>query len=108
MEYIIIIIVSILVLGVLAYIFELNVKKLKEIGGNKELDELTNAFPENMEICKYENANVATRNCSQITNASLNSPTHPLTNSQLSTRSTCSTRLNTFRVFCVFCSVFCF
>ena len=46
---------------------------------------------ENMEICKYENANVATRNCSQITNASLNSPTRPLTNSQLST---CSTRLN--------------
>lgn len=52
MEYIVIVIVSILFLGALAYIFELNIKKLKQIAENKELNELTNSFPENIEICK--------------------------------------------------------
>lgn len=52
MEYIITIIVSILFLGLLAYICELNIKKLKQIAENKKMDELTNSFPENIEICK--------------------------------------------------------
>jgi len=52
MEYIIIIILSVLFLCVLGYIFELNIKKLKEIAENKELNEITNSFPENIEICK--------------------------------------------------------
>lgn len=52
MEYIIIIILSILFLCILGYIFGVNIKKLKHIAENKELDELTNSFPENMEICK--------------------------------------------------------
>lgn len=52
MEYIIIIILSILFLCVLGYVYGVNIKKLKQIAENKELDELTNSFPENIEICK--------------------------------------------------------
>ena len=51
---------------------------------------------ENMELWKYGNGNVTNancHNCSQITNTNLNSQLLTL-NSQLSTRSTCSTRLN--------------
>ena len=45
MEYIIIILASIAFLAILAFVLELNIKKLKAIGENKELDELTNLFP---------------------------------------------------------------
>lgn len=63
MEYIIIILASIAFLAILAFVLELNIKKLKAIGENKELDELTNSFPENIDICKsilqmLENENV--------------------------------------------------
>ncbi len=58
-----VIIVSFVLLIILGIIFELNVKKIKEIGENKELDNLTKAFPDNIEICnkildKLENKNV--------------------------------------------------
>lgn len=46
-----VIIVSFMLLIILGIIFELNVKKIKEIGENKELDNLTKAFPDNIEIC---------------------------------------------------------
>lgn len=52
MEYMIIILASIAFLAILAFVLELNIKKLKAIGENKELDELTNSFPENIDICK--------------------------------------------------------
>ncbi len=52
MEYIITIIASIAFLVILAFVLELNIKKLKSIGENKELDELTNSFPENIDVCK--------------------------------------------------------
>lgn len=52
MEYIIIILASIAFLAILAFVLELNIKKLKSIGENKELDELTNSFPENIDVCK--------------------------------------------------------
>lgn len=52
MEYIIIILASIAFLVILAFVLELNIKKLKSIGENKELDELTNSFPENIDVCK--------------------------------------------------------
>lgn len=52
MEYIIIILASIAFLAILAFVLELNIKKLKAIGENKELDELTNLFPENIDICR--------------------------------------------------------
>ena len=46
-----VIIVSFVLLIILGIIFELNVKKIKEIGENKELDNLTKVFPDNIEIC---------------------------------------------------------
>lgn len=52
MEYIIIILASIAFLVILAFILELNIKKLKTIGENEELNKLTNSFPENIDICK--------------------------------------------------------
>lgn len=52
MEYIVIILASIAFLAILAFVLELNIKKLKSIGENKELDELTNSFPENIDVCK--------------------------------------------------------
>lgn len=51
-EYVVIILASIAFLAILAFVLELNIKKLKSIGENKELDELTNSFPENIDICK--------------------------------------------------------
>lgn len=47
-----IIIVSIILLLLLVFILEINIKKVKKIGENKELDNLTKTFPENIEICK--------------------------------------------------------
>jgi len=52
MEYIIIIIICLIFLCILGYIFGLNLKKIKKIAENRELDEVTSTFPENMEICK--------------------------------------------------------
>lgn len=52
MEYIVIILASITFLVILAFILELNINKLKSIGENKQLDELTNSFPENIDVCK--------------------------------------------------------
>lgn len=52
LEYVIIIAISIIFLAIMWFILEINFKKIKEIGENKELDELTNSFPENIDICK--------------------------------------------------------
>lgn len=52
MEYIIIISIFIVVLIILYFILEVNIKKVKEIAENKRLNELTNKFPENLDICK--------------------------------------------------------
>lgn len=52
MEYIFLIALCILVLVLLWFILGINIKKVKQIGENKELDELTNTFPENIDICK--------------------------------------------------------
>lgn len=38
---------------VLRFIFDFNMKKLKSLGENKELDELTKKYPNNIDICKY-------------------------------------------------------
>lgn len=53
MEYIVISLICIIFLILLAIILELNIKKIKELGENKELNELTKDFPENIEICNY-------------------------------------------------------
>lgn len=52
MEYMVIIASSITFLVIIWIILEINFKKIKELGENKELDDLTNSFPENIEICK--------------------------------------------------------
>lgn len=55
MEYIVIIITSILFLGILKFAWNIkitDIKRLKEIGYNKDLNEITNKLPENKEICK--------------------------------------------------------
>lgn len=66
MEYIIIIIASIFVIFVLKFAFEIkikNMKRIKEIGYDKELNAITDKLPENKEVCqeilnKLENKNV--------------------------------------------------
>lgn len=52
MEYIVIISILIATLIALYFILEINIKKVKEIADNKRLNELTNKFPENLDICK--------------------------------------------------------
>lgn len=52
MEFIILLIMVVIIYFILMYFFDFNVKKIKEIGENKELDRLTQKYPENIEICK--------------------------------------------------------
>ncbi|MBQ2937711.1 MAG: hypothetical protein IJE05_02355 [Clostridia bacterium] len=52
MEFIILLIVLITIYFILKYVFDSNTKKIKEIAEDKELDELTQKYPENIEICK--------------------------------------------------------
>ena len=53
MEFIILLIIVIIMYFILRFIFDFNIKKLKEIGEDNELDELTKKYPENIDICKY-------------------------------------------------------
>ena len=52
MQFIIIIGIFIVVLAVLFFVLEINTKKIKEVIENKRLNELTDKFPENVDICK--------------------------------------------------------
>lgn len=52
MEYIFLILICLMFLMVLWVILELNIKKLKQIGEDKELDSITKDFPDNIDICK--------------------------------------------------------
>ena len=55
MEYLIVIGICIIFLVVLKFAWSIkfsDIKKMKEIGYNKELNEITNQLPENKEICK--------------------------------------------------------
>lgn len=47
---VLIVVVSILIIG--AFVFEINIKKLKEAGDNKKCDEIVSKFPKNKEICE--------------------------------------------------------
>lgn len=51
-SYIVIIFICLAFLTILGIVLEINIKKVKEIVQNRELNELTNSFPENIEICK--------------------------------------------------------
>lgn len=53
MEYLIIAIMVIVMLIFTKFIFDINLKKIKQIGENEELNELTKKYPENIEICKW-------------------------------------------------------
>lgn len=53
MEFIVLLIIVIIIYFILRYVFDVNMKKIKEIAEDKELDELTQKYPDNIEICKY-------------------------------------------------------
>lgn len=52
MEYIVLILICLIFLIILWFVLELNIKKLKQIGEDKDLDNITKDFPENVDICK--------------------------------------------------------
>lgn len=53
MEYIIILILLLVAIATILFIFEFNIKKIKEISKNDKMLEISNKFPDNKEICKY-------------------------------------------------------
>lgn len=52
MEFIVLLIIVVIIYFILRFIFDFNMKRIKEIGEDKELDKLTQKYPENIEICK--------------------------------------------------------
>ena len=52
MEFIVLLIIFVIMYFIFKYFFDVNIKKIKEIGENKELDKVTQRYPENTEICK--------------------------------------------------------
>lgn len=52
MEFIVLLIIVVIIYFILRFIFDFNMKKIKEIGEDKELDKITQKYPENIEICK--------------------------------------------------------
>ncbi len=79
MELVTILIMSIIILIVLVILLKFNktnIQKIKDIGESKELNEITNALPENEEICKdilkmLKNENVTIKDCKDEKQASL-------------------------------------
>ena len=52
MEFIILIFFLMIICLITRYIFDVNLKKLKQLAENKELDEIVEKYPENANICK--------------------------------------------------------
>lgn len=52
MEFIIIGVVGLIAIIVLKYVFDYNMKKIKQMGKEEELDELAKAYPSNKEMCE--------------------------------------------------------
>lgn len=52
MEFIIIGIITLIAIIVLKYIFDYNIKEMKHIGEDDELDELAKKYPNNIDMCK--------------------------------------------------------
>ena len=52
MEFIIISLLEIIVLIILKYLYGYNIKEIKQLAENKELDELGKKYPDNISICK--------------------------------------------------------
>lgn len=53
MEFIVLLIIIVIMYFLLKFVFDVNMKKLKLIGEDSELDKLTQKYPENIDICKY-------------------------------------------------------
>ena len=53
MEFIIIAIITLVLTIFLGIVFEYNIKKLKHIADNEELDGIAKKYPSNLNICKY-------------------------------------------------------
>ena len=63
MDLIIIIVISVILAITLAIVFEINLKKIKEIGMDEKLNKMSEKYPSNTEICreilkKLKNENV--------------------------------------------------
>ena len=79
METTVILILSIIILIVLVVLLKFskkNIQKIKDIGENRELNEITNALPENEEVCKeilkmLNNENVTIKSSNEGSQASL-------------------------------------
>lgn len=52
MEYIILTVMALFFILLLFFVLQINVKKVKELGENEELNKLADTFPENIDICK--------------------------------------------------------
>ena len=52
MEYLGILLGCVLLIILFYWVFEVNMKRIKEVAENKKLDEIVSKFPENKEICK--------------------------------------------------------
>lgn len=52
MEFLILLIIVVIMYFVLMFFLDVNMKKLKDIADDKELDELSHKYPENIDICK--------------------------------------------------------
>jgi len=52
MEFVIIAIISTIFIIILKYIFNYNIKQIKKIGEDEELDKLASSYPSNIDICK--------------------------------------------------------
>lgn len=53
MEFIILLIIFIITYVISKYLFDVNIRKIKQICEDKELDNLTQKYPNNIEICKW-------------------------------------------------------
>lgn len=51
-EYIVLAVFLIIICFITRYIFDINLKKLKQLAENKELNEIVEKYPENSDICK--------------------------------------------------------
>ena len=52
MDFVIILIISIVLLLFGAFVFEFNMKEMKKFEKNEELDNIANKYPENVDMCK--------------------------------------------------------
>lgn len=52
MEYLGVLIGCLMTIVIMYFVFGINIRKIKEAGKNKKLDEIVNRFPENKEICE--------------------------------------------------------